>query len=195
MWGNVQASTIFVRYAAEGDDFLNQIVIEDETWMAYVTLVPKQQSMEWRHATSPNKVRFKQTISIRKIICTYRVLGQETSIACHLFPRIETIDSENQFESLRRLRRGIPNKRRGMLRRGIILLHDNAQLYTTVRTEGLIASFDWKQLDYAPYSVFSYHLCNNTHLFYIRTSLSSKQGFGEDWRLIMNERDLIRFTP
>jgi len=30
----------------------------------------KQQSMEWRHNSSPTKTKFKQTIATRKIMCT-----------------------------------------------------------------------------------------------------------------------------
>ena len=47
------ALTFLERYRAEGDDFLSQIVTGDETWVAYVTPESKQQSMEWRHSSSP----------------------------------------------------------------------------------------------------------------------------------------------
>ena len=49
------ALTFLVLYEAEGDTYLSQIVTGDETWVAYVTPETKQQSMEWRHSTSPKK--------------------------------------------------------------------------------------------------------------------------------------------
>ncbi|GFQ79338.1 HTH_48 domain-containing protein [Trichonephila clavata] len=64
------ALTFLERYYNEGEDFLDQIVTGDETWVAYVTPESKQQSMEWRHSSSPKRVKFKQTISARKIMCT-----------------------------------------------------------------------------------------------------------------------------
>ncbi|XP_023215930.1 histone-lysine N-methyltransferase SETMAR-like [Centruroides sculpturatus] len=64
------ALTFLERYSDEGDDFLSRIVTGDETWVAYVTPESKQQSMEWRHSSSPRKVKFKQTISAQKIMCT-----------------------------------------------------------------------------------------------------------------------------
>ncbi|GFR18102.1 HTH_48 domain-containing protein [Trichonephila clavata] len=64
------ALTFLERYHNEGEDFLDHIVTGDETWVAYVTPESKQQSMEWRHSSSPKRVKFKQTISARKIMCT-----------------------------------------------------------------------------------------------------------------------------
>ncbi|GFQ96234.1 HTH_48 domain-containing protein [Trichonephila clavata] len=60
------ALTFLERYHNEGEDFLDQLVTGDETWVAYVTPESKQQSMEWRHSSSPKRVKFKQTISAGK---------------------------------------------------------------------------------------------------------------------------------
>lgn len=64
--------TFLLGYDEEGENFLSRIVTGDETWVAYITpeSKQKQQCMEWRHSTSPRKVKFKQTLSARKIICT-----------------------------------------------------------------------------------------------------------------------------
>lgn len=51
------ALTFLERYHAEGDDFLNQVLTGDETCVAYVTPETKQQSMEWRHSTSPTRMK------------------------------------------------------------------------------------------------------------------------------------------
>ena len=58
------------RYSEEGDDFLSRVVTGDETWVSHATPESKQQSMEWRHTSSPTKTKFKQTTSTRKIMCT-----------------------------------------------------------------------------------------------------------------------------
>jgi hypothetical protein len=52
------------------DNFLSHVVTGDKTWVLHVTPESKQQSMEWRHTSSPTKTTFKQTTSTRKIMCT-----------------------------------------------------------------------------------------------------------------------------
>ena len=56
------------RYHKEGDQLLENIVTGDETWVSHMTPESKRQSMEWRHTTSPVKVKAKQTISTRKVM-------------------------------------------------------------------------------------------------------------------------------
>lgn len=145
------ALSFLSRYDEEGDDFLNQIVTGDETWVAYVTPESKQQSMEWRHSTSPRKVKFKQTISARKIMCTV-FWDRKGVLMVDFLPRGDTINSMTYCETLKKLRRAIQNKRRGMLTKGVILLHDNARPHAANRTQDLIREFGWEQLDHPPYS-------------------------------------------
>jgi len=58
------------RCSEEGNNFLSRVVTGDETWVSHTTPESKQQSMEWRHTSSPNEVKFKQTTSTWKIMCT-----------------------------------------------------------------------------------------------------------------------------
>jgi hypothetical protein len=44
------------------------------------------------------------------------------------------------------------NKRRGMLSRGVVVLHDNARPHTAAAKEDFIATFGWEHLDHPPYS-------------------------------------------
>lgn len=139
------------RYDEEGDDFLSQIVTGDETWVAYNTPESKQQSMEWRHSTSPRKIKFKQTMSARKIMCTV-FWDRKGVLLVEFLPRGDTINSETYCDTLSKLRRAIQNKRRGMLTTGVILLHDNARPHVANRTQDLIRKFGWEQFEHPPYS-------------------------------------------
>jgi len=67
-----QASALdfLTRYSDEGDHFLSHVVTGEETWVLQATPESKQQSMKWRHTSSPTKTKFKQTTSTRKIMCT-----------------------------------------------------------------------------------------------------------------------------
>ena len=46
-------------YSEEGNNFLNIVVTGDETCVLHATPESKQQSMEWRHTSSPTKTKFK----------------------------------------------------------------------------------------------------------------------------------------
>jgi len=51
------ALQFLTRYDEGGEEFLTQIVTGDETWVSYDTPESKRQSMEWRHTSSPAKVK------------------------------------------------------------------------------------------------------------------------------------------
>jgi hypothetical protein len=65
------ALTFLERYCKDGNEFLNHIVTEDETWVSCVNVETKEQFKQWMHTHSPNKPRkFKQTLSARKLMAT-----------------------------------------------------------------------------------------------------------------------------
>ena len=47
------------RFEKEGEDFLKKIVTGDETWVHNYDPNNKRQSMEYRHAESPQPKKFK----------------------------------------------------------------------------------------------------------------------------------------
>ncbi|GFV10484.1 mariner Mos1 transposase [Trichonephila clavipes] len=63
-----------------------------------------------------------------------------------------TINSGAYCATLRKLRRALQHKRRSMLLKSVLLLHDNARPHTSRTTRELIESFGSKILDHAPYS-------------------------------------------
>jgi histone-lysine N-methyltransferase SETMAR len=145
------ALTFLTRYNEEGDESLSRIVTGDETWVSHVTPESKRQSMEWRHTTSPGKQKFKVTISARKIMCTV-FWDRHGVILVEFMPKGTTINAASYCATLTNLRHAIQNKRRGLLTRGVLLLHDNARPHTAAQTQDLITSFGWEQLDHPPYS-------------------------------------------
>ena len=67
-------------------------------------------------------------------------------------PRGTTIKAAAYIDTLTRLRRAIQNKRRGMLSRGVCLLHENARPHSAHVTTALLEKFKWDILDHPPYS-------------------------------------------
>ena len=62
------------------------------------------------------------------------------------------INAAAYYDTLTRLRRAIQNDRRGMLSRGVCLLHDNARPHSAHVTTALLEKFKWDILDHPPYS-------------------------------------------
>jgi len=67
-----------------------------------------------------------------------------------------TITSEVYCETLNKLRRSIQNKQRGMLTKGVVLLHYNAQPHTAASHRGwhkcFNQAFNWEIFDHPPYT-------------------------------------------
>jgi len=130
---------------------LSHIVTRDETWVSHITPESTQQSLHWKHTGSPKRKKFKQTFSTRKITCTV-VWDRQGVLLVEFFPQGTTINSAVYCETLKKMRRAIQNKRRGMLSATILLLHDNARPHSVAQTQDLITSFKLEQMDHPPYS-------------------------------------------
>jgi hypothetical protein len=63
-------SCYLVRYREEGDNFLQQIVTGDETWVHHCQPETKRMSMQWKHPSSPAAKKFKMQPLAGKLILT-----------------------------------------------------------------------------------------------------------------------------
>jgi len=70
----------------------------------------------------------------------HRFLGQKGDLIIDFIECGLTINADAYCETVRKLRRAIQNKRRGMLSSGIVLLHDNVRPHTADRTAQLLAT-------------------------------------------------------
>jgi hypothetical protein len=70
--------------------------------------------------------KFKQTFSTRKIMCTV-FWDRKGVLLVEFLPQGTTINSAVYCETMKKLRRAVQNKKRGMLSATILLLHDNAR--------------------------------------------------------------------
>jgi hypothetical protein len=57
-------------YCEEGDHFISNTVTGDESWIHHFHPEEKQESMEYRHASSPRPKKFKTVSSASKILLT-----------------------------------------------------------------------------------------------------------------------------
>ena len=57
-------------YHDDGNEFLDRNITGNEMWVAHITPETKQQSMHWHHNGSPYKIKFKQILSMQKVMYT-----------------------------------------------------------------------------------------------------------------------------
>jgi hypothetical protein len=76
------ALTFLERYLKYGDEFLSHIiqVTGEETWVSSVSVETEEQSKQWMHTHSPDKLKeFKQTLSASHKADGNCFLGHERS--------------------------------------------------------------------------------------------------------------------
>jgi len=135
------------RYSEEGNKFLSRVVTGDERWVLHATPESKQQSMEWRHTSFPTKTKFNQTTSTRKIMCTV-FWDRKCVLLVDLLPQGSTINASVYCDKLQKLHRAIQHKQRGMLRWGVVMIHDNNHPHTAGAIQNLITTFGWEQFNH-----------------------------------------------
>jgi len=118
-----------------------------ETLVSHATPESKQQSMEWRHTSSPTK----KTTSTPKIMCTV-FWDRKGVLLVDFLPQGSTINAGVCCDTLKKLHHTIQNKWHGMLSRGVVMIHDNTHPHTAAATQNLIMTFGWEQFDHPFYS-------------------------------------------
>ena len=105
-----QASALdfLTRYSEVGDNILSRVVTGDETWVSYATPESKQQSLEWRHTSSPTKTKFKQTTSTQNMCTVF--CDRKGILLVDFLPQGSTINAGVYCDTLKKLRRAIQNK-------------------------------------------------------------------------------------
>ncbi|GBN51069.1 Mariner Mos1 transposase [Araneus ventricosus] len=108
--------------------------------------------MAWGHTGSPTRLRkARQTLSARKLMVTV-FWDAQGILLIEFMTRGTAINSEDYCRTLKKLKRAIQNKRRGLLSSAVVLLHDNARPHTAVRIGEVLRKFKWDAFQHPPYS-------------------------------------------
>jgi histone-lysine N-methyltransferase SETMAR len=132
-------------------DVIESIVTGDETMVLYHDPLSKRESMEWHHPGSPRPKKAKVDKSQKKIMASI-FWDCEGILLIDFKERNTTVTGEYYASLLHRLRDAIKEKRRGKLSRGVLLLHDNAPVHTSIVAKAAIEQVGFKELDHPPYS-------------------------------------------
>jgi len=142
--------------------FVKHIVTGNETWIHQYDPESKQQSMQWKHASSLSPQKFKVQASAGKIMCTI-FWGAEGILLIDFMPEKVTITGVYYTDLLHKLRFAIKEKRRGKLTQVPLLLHDNAPAHRSHVGQTAILESGFEEMHHPPYS--SDLAPNDYHLF------------------------------
>lgn len=140
-----------LQYNTEGEEFLNRIVTGDKTWVVYVNVETKQQSMLWSHIGFPNRLRKAcQTLSVRKIMVI--MIGDANRILIVEFMECKTVSSGVYCNNLRKLKRATQNKCHTLLTSGFVFLYDSSP-HMARQMQDLLHLFKWHIFNCPSYSL------------------------------------------
>jgi histone-lysine N-methyltransferase SETMAR len=112
------------------------------------------------HTFTKQARTFKEK-SARKLMATV-FYARKGVLMVEFMQQGATITSQVYCEILKKVRRAIQNKRRGMLTSGVVLVHDNARPHTAACTRTLLEHFNLGLFDHSPYgpdlAPSNYHL-------------------------------------
>ncbi|RUS78489.1 hypothetical protein EGW08_013736 [Elysia chlorotica] len=136
---------------ANDDLFFQKIVTMDETWIYQFDPEPKNASMQWKRPSSPPPKKAKVTQSSGKVMlsCFWDCEG---IIMTDYMEKGKTITREYYSGLLKRLRSELVRRRRGKLRNGVLLLHDNAPAHRARQAVETADQCNYEILPHPPYS-------------------------------------------
>jgi histone-lysine N-methyltransferase SETMAR len=136
----------------------------DETWIHHYDPEIRTETKQRKHKTSPAPTRLKTQKLAKKVMAKFFWVSEGILLIDYL-PRGVTVIGEYYSNLLRRLRDAIKEKRRGKLRKDVILLHDNARPHSCSLSVATAAELNFELV---PHSVYSpdmapsdYHLFKN----------------------------------
>ncbi|GFW20344.1 histone-lysine N-methyltransferase SETMAR [Trichonephila clavipes] len=135
----------------EDPAFMKRITTGDEIWCHHYEPGTKRDSMQWKHASSPPPKKFRAVKSAGKVLLTV-FFDVQGPLLVEFLEHRKSINSDAYCETLRRLRWSIKNKRPGLLKEGVVLLHDNAHPHVSRVTQMELDKFKWETLDLPPCS-------------------------------------------
>jgi hypothetical protein len=117
--------------------------MDDETWVLFVNIEINEQSEQWLHTHSPNKLKkFRQTSAFQKAdgIC---FLGQERSAYGGIHATWDHNNVRGVLQNTKRTVYGWPFRTRcKMLTPNVVLLHDTVRPHAAACTRILMEHFN-----------------------------------------------------
>ncbi|GFO48549.1 histone-lysine N-methyltransferase SETMAR [Plakobranchus ocellatus] len=145
------------RKSRPGGDFqannnlFDNLITGDETWVHLNTPETKRDSMTWKHPSSPVTKKFKMQRSAAKVMATV-FWDAKGVILLDILPQGQCINAARYCSTLDRLKKAIRRKRPGLLRRGVVLQHDNATPHSANLTQQWLQRYGWEIVPHPAHS-------------------------------------------
>ncbi|GFO19279.1 histone-lysine N-methyltransferase SETMAR [Plakobranchus ocellatus] len=133
------------------NNLFDNLITGDETWVHLNTPETKRDSMTWKHPSSPVTKKFKVQRSAAKVMATV-FWDAKGVILLDILPQGQCINAARYCSTLDRLKEAIRRKRPGLLRRGVVLQHDNATPHSANLTQQWLLRHGWEILPHPAHS-------------------------------------------
>lgn len=138
-------------YYQDPEFFENQLVTGDETYIHHYEPETKRQSMQWLESGSAPPKKAIRKLSAKKVMAL--VFWDNIGVLLiKYFRKGQTMTGAVYAELLQKLRNAIQKKRKGMWRKGVFLLHDNAPSHTSKMSKKAITELGFTEITHPPYS-------------------------------------------
>ncbi|GFN91489.1 histone-lysine N-methyltransferase SETMAR [Plakobranchus ocellatus] len=107
--------------------------------------------MTWKHPSSPVTKKFKVQRSAAKVMATV-FWDAKGVILLDILPQGQCINAARYCSTLDRLKEAIRCKRPGLLRRDVVLQHDNATPHSANLTQQWLQRYSWEILPHPAHS-------------------------------------------
>jgi [histone H3]-lysine36 N-dimethyltransferase SETMAR len=138
-------------YDRDPSDFRCRLVTGDESWIYWYDPETKAMSKQWLPKGSNPPIKAKVTKSAGKTMLTL-FFDAEGWLLTDFLVKGATITGQYYAGILEKLRQAIKEKRRGKLRKGVLLLDDNAPVHRAGVVLDAIHDLHWTRLNHPPYS-------------------------------------------
>lgn len=133
------------------DELFSRIVTCDETWIHHYDPETKQQSMQWQPRGQRAPVKFRSQPSAGKVMASV-FWDAKGILMIDYMPHKTTITGVYYATLIGKLRAAILEKRRGLIGRGVLFLHDNAPVHKSHVAQAALHDSRFQQLHHPPYS-------------------------------------------
>jgi len=129
------------------------VAIGDHGRNLVISLWPekKQQSMEWRHSSSPRPKNFRVQTSAGKVLPSI-FWDQDSILLIDYVSKGQTINAEYYSSLLVQLKDILKEKPRGKVPKAVLFLHDNIPAYWALATQKKLPHLGFQCFDYPAYS-------------------------------------------
>ncbi len=149
---------------ADPSNFFDRIVTGDECWIYHYDPLTQAEAKVWKKPGEQTPTRLRQKRSVGKLMMII-FWDKDGVLLIDYLPRGTTINGPYYASIIERLRSAILEKRRGKVRHGVLLLHDNAPVHKCNIVQAAIRHAGFVELNHPAYSPdiapSDYHLFSN----------------------------------